>query len=244
MQAGNAFYTSAQDIPPQIPILSMASLMLMPGGFVPLTLAEPRFIQMIEDAMRSDQLIGLVLAKSDPAMRRAQAAEAADPHSFDAELLHKYQPANDNSQTWNVGCLGRITNYSEVGDGQVMISLQGICRFQLGEALLAPYRRHKITPYLQDLNEQNANAPIDRPQFMRVFREYLEANHMQADWEVISDVSNEALVNALSVIVPFAPAEKQALLEAPDLKTRSETMIAIAQRSLLAEGRYGRQMVQ
>jgi len=173
MQAGNAFYTSAQDIPAQIPILSMASIMLMPGGFVPLTLAEPRFIQMVEDAMRSNQLIGLVLAKSDPIMQKAQAAEAADPYSFDAEILHKYQPANDNSQTWSIGCIGRITNYSEIGDGQIMISLQGICRFRLGETLLAPYRLHKIEPFIGDLTNKDANMPIDREQFMRVFREYL-----------------------------------------------------------------------
>lgn len=246
MQAGNAFYTQAADIPAQAPILSMASIMLMPGGFVPLTISEPRFIQMINDAMRGDRLIGLVLAKSDADMRHAQQAEADDPFSFDAAILHKYRAANDNGATWDIGCLGRITNYSEIGDGQIMISLQGICRFRLGAAAGAekPYRFHAIEPFLNDLQDTNANAPIDRPMFMRVFRDYLAANHMQADWDIIAEVSNEALVNALSVIVPFAPAEKQALLEAPDLKTRSETMIAIAQRAMLAEGQYGQRMVQ
>jgi len=246
MQAGNAFYTSEQDIPRRLPILAMASIMLMPGGFVPLTLTEPRFIKMVEDALRGNRLIGMVLAKSNAALEAARAAEAEDPHSFDAEILHKYQAANDNGPTWDVGCIGRITNYSEIGDGTIMISLQGICRFHLGAALQTdrPYRTHMIEPFAADLDEANANAPIDRSMFMQVFREYLDANHMQADWEIISEVSNEALVNALSVIVPFAPAEKQALLEAPDLKTRSETMIAIAQRSMLADGKYGQRMVQ
>jgi len=238
MQAGNAFYTSAQDIPQHLPVLSMASIMLMPGGFVPLTLSEPRFIQMVDDAMRGNRLIGLVLVKSSGQGARAA---AYDPLSFDADILRKYQAANDNSLTWNVGCIGRITNYSETGDGQIMISLQGVCRFHLGEELQSsrPYRYYSITPFIGDLADSDDNGPIDRDSFMRVFQEYLAANHMQADWDMIAEVSNSALVNALSVIVPFSPAEKQALLEAPDIKTRSETMIAIAQRSLLRDGQYG-----
>lgn len=244
MQAGNAFYTSAQDIPRQMPILSLESLMLMPGGFVPLTISEPRFIQMVDDAMRGDRLIGLVLVKS-AAGRQPQMAEY-EPQSFDAEFLHKYQAANDNIPTWNVGCIGRITNYSEIGDGQIMISLQGICRFRIQADLTAakPYRQCAVEAFAADLSANDDNQPIDREMFMSVFQDYLSANHMQADWEIIAEVSNGALVNALSVIAPFAPAEKQALLEAPDLKTRSETMIAIAQRALLLDGKYGRRMVQ
>ncbi|KAA6205510.1 MAG: ATP-dependent protease [Candidatus Tokpelaia sp.] len=243
MQAGNAFYTSAQDIPQCLPVLSMASIMLMPGGFVPLTLSEPRFIQMVDDAMRGDRLIGLVLVKSG---NNAAKAANYDPLSFDADLLHKYQAANDNNATWNIGCIGRITHYSEVGDGQIMISLHGICRFRLEAELQTdkPYRQYAITPFIGDLGESDDNAPIDREMFLSVFQDYLAANHMQADWDIIAEVSNSALVNALSTIVPFAPAEKQALLEAPDIKTRSETMIAIAQRSMLRDGKYGQRMVQ
>lgn len=243
MQAGNAFYTTAQDIPAELPVLSMASIMLMPGGFVPLTLADPRFIQMAEDAMRGSRLIGLVLVK-DGSHSAAKTAEHEARH-FSADLLQKFHAANDNAATWNIGCCGRITNYSETGDGQLLISLQGVCRFRLERELHRglPYRQYAITPFLRDLAAED-NSPIDRATFMRVFQDYMEANHIQADWEIIAEVSNSALVNALSVIVPFAPAEKQALLEAPDLKTRSETMIAIAQRSMLADGKYGQRMVQ
>lgn len=258
MQAGNVFYTTAHDIPAELPVLSTASIMLMPGGFVPLTLSDPRFIQMADDAMRGNRLIGLVLAKGgnrpfaeanhgetiQASSRQAQAAEY-EPQGFDAGLLHKFQAANDNVATWNVGCIGRITNYSEIGDGQIMISLQGVCRFRLERELHGskPYRCFAITPFINDLSGKD-DSPIDRATFMRVFQDYMEANHMQADWDIIAEVSNAALVNALSVIVPFAPAEKQALLEAPDLKSRSETMIAIAQRSMLRDGKYGQRMVQ
>jgi len=226
MQAGNVFYQEPQDIPRTLPILSLASLMLLPGGFVPLTISEPRLIQMIDDAMSGNRLLGLILVKTESNPERAS--------------------INDNKGLWDVGCIGRITNYSEVGDGQVLISLQGVCRFWLGRELATekPYRQFQIDPFLNDLDEKDHCNEIDRDTFLAVFRDYLEINAMHADWDTIAEVSNETLVNALSIIVPFDPAEKQALLEAPDLKTRSETMIAIAQRAIMEQSKNKRNFLQ
>lgn len=226
MQAGNAFYKTPADMPRTLPILSLASVMLLPGGFVPLTISESGFIQMIDDAMRGNRLIGLILVKTDSKSGRIS--------------------ANDNNSLWDVGCIGRITNYSEVGDGQVLISLQGVCRFRLGReiAVQTPYRQFQIEPFSADFDDAKRSDEIDRDTFLAVFRDYLEINEMQADWDTIAQVSNETLVNALSIIVPFEPAEKQALLEAPDLKTRSETMIAIAQRAIMTQGKDKRSFLQ
>jgi len=227
MQAGNVVYQNPQDIPRSLPVLSMATVMLLPGGFVPLTIAEPRLIQMVDDVMRGNRLIGLILVKS-----------GNNP---------EHATANDNHGLWEVGCIGRITNYSEVGDGQVLISLQGVCRFRLGRELATDrsYRQFQIDPYFHDLDEKDHSSEIDRDTFLAVFHDYLEINEMQADWDTITSVSNETLVNALSIIVPFEPAEKQALLEAPDLRTRSETMIAIAQRAIMEQqGKSKRNFLQ
>lgn len=217
MQAGNVFYQKAQDIPGSLPVLILSSVMLLPGGFVPLTIAEPRLIQMVDDAMRGNRLLGLVLVKTESSPALAS--------------------ANDNKGLWDVGCIGRITNYSEVGDGQILISLEGVCRFRLGREIAAGtvYRQFQVEPYFHDLEEKGHGEDIDRDTFLSVFHDYLEINEMHADWDTISEVSNETLVNALSIIVPFGPTEKQALLEAPDLKTRSETMIAIAQRAMIGQ---------
>jgi len=226
MQAGNVFYQAPEDIPSTLPILTLASVMLLPGGFVPLTISEPRLIKMVDDAMRGNRLVGLILVKTGSSPERAG--------------------ANDKKGLWDIGCIGRITNYSEVGDGQVLISLQGVCRFRLGREIAAeaPYRQFQVEPFLSDLDEKSHSNEIDRETFLAVFRDYLELNDMYADWDTIAEVSNEMLVNALSVIVPFAPVEKQALLEAPDLKTRSETMIAIAQRAIMEQGRNRQNFLQ
>ncbi|AQS42321.1 MAG: Lon protease [Candidatus Tokpelaia hoelldobleri] len=219
MQAGNVFYNGMTDVPHVMPILSFSTVMLLPGGYVPVTITEPNFIRMIDDAMRGNRLIGLVLAKAPSESGRVG--------------------ANDNTGLWEVGCVGRITNYSEVGNGQVLISLQGVCRFRLEKEITGenPYRLFQIAPFLEDLVETARFNVIDRKAFVEVFHAYLEMHQMQADWDVIADVSDETLVNALSVIVPFKPVEKQALLEAPDLKTRSETMIAIAERAIMDQNR-------
>ncbi len=133
-----------------------------------------------------------------------------------------------------VGCLGRITTYSETGDGRVLITLQGICRFRVLEEVNCrrPYRQCKIAPFLTDLEAARDIGEIDREALLRAFKDYLEVHNLEADWDSISRAANDTLVNALSMMSPFGPAEKQALLEAADLKTRAATLIAITEMVL------------
>lgn len=219
MQAGNAFYKTPRDIPRTLPILSLPSVVLLPGGFVPVSIEDSHYIRMIDDAMRGNRLVGVIQPWED-------GEEGCTG-------------ANDNHTLYNIGCIGRITNYSEVGDGKIFISLQGVCRFRLDRELTAgePYRRFVIRPYFEDLQTDNHSDKIDRDTFLAVFQDYMEMNDMQADWDTILEASDETLVNALSIMVPFGTAEKQALLEAPDLKTRSETLIAIAERSIIGQNK-------
>ncbi|OHV69491.1 ATP-dependent protease [Mesorhizobium sp. LCM 4576] len=214
MRVGNALYRLARDLPTAIPVFPLAGALLLPGGRMPLNIFEPRYLQMIDQAMAGSRLIGMIQPSLDGALR-----DDGEP-----ELC-------------SVGCAGRIISLAETGDGRYLISLQGVCRFRIVQELAAktPFRQCKIMPFLADLEEDQAAAEVDRPALLKAFRAYLQANDLEADWESVSRAENGMLVNALSMMAPYGPAEKQALLEAPDLKTRAETLIAITEMTLARE---------
>jgi Lon protease-like protein len=214
VQAGNAHYRLAKDLPSTIPIFPLEGALLLPGGRMPLNIFEPRYLQMVDEAIAGSRLIGVIQPSLDGALR-----DDGEP-----ELC-------------NVGCAGRIIAFSETGDGRYLISLQGVCRFRIAHELTVktPFRQGKLAPFLADLDEDQAANEIDRPSLLKAFRAYLQANDLEADWESVSRAENAMLVNALSMMAPYGPAEKQALLEAADLKTRAETLIAITEMALARE---------
>ncbi|AGB43448.1 LON peptidase substrate-binding domain-containing protein [Mesorhizobium sp. CO1-1-7] len=214
MQAGNAHYRLAKDLPSTIPLFPLEGALLLPGGRMPLNIFEPRYLQMVDEAVAGSRLVGVIQPGLNGALR-----EDGEP-----ELC-------------NVGCIGRIIAFSETGDGRYLISLQGVCRFRVAHELTVktPFRQAKPAPFLADLDEEQAADEIDRPALLRAFRAYLQANDLEADWESVSRAENAMLVNALSMMAPYGPAEKQALLEAADLKTRAETLIAITEMTLARE---------
>lgn len=214
VQAGNAHYRLAKDLPSTIPIFPLEGALLLPGGRMPLNIFEPRYLQMVDEVVAGSRLIGVIQPSLDGALR-----EDGEP------------------QLCNVGCAGRIIAFSETGDGRYLISLQGVCRFRIGHELTVktPFRQAKPAPFLADLDDDPAANEIDRPALLRAFRAYLQANDLEADWESVSRAENAMLVNALSMMAPYGPAEKQALLEAADLKTRAETLIAITEMALARE---------
>ncbi|KQU92137.1 ATP-dependent protease [Mesorhizobium sp. Root695] len=214
MQAGNAHYRLAKDLPSTIPIFPLEGALLLPGGRMPLNIFEPRYLQMVDEAISGSRLIGVIQPSLDGALR-----DDGEP-----ELC-------------SVGCAGRIIAFSETGDGRYLISLQGVCRFRIAHELTVktPFRQGKLAPFLADLDEDQAANEIDRPSLLKAFRAYLQANDLEADWESVSRAENAMLVNALSMMAPYGPAEKQALLEAADLKTRAETLIAITEMALARE---------
>lgn len=214
MQAGNAHYRLAKNLPSTIPIFPLEGALLLPGGRMPLNVFEPRYLQMVDEAIAGSRLIGIIQPSLDGALR-----DDGEP-----ELC-------------NVGCAGRIIAFSETGDGRYLISLQGVCRFRIAHELTVktPFRQCKLAPFLADLDEDQAANEIDRPSLLKAFRAYLQANDLEADWESVCRAENAMLVNALSMMAPYGPAEKQALLEAADLKTRAETLIAITEMALARE---------
>lgn len=207
MQAGNVTYARAADIPSCIPIFPLAGALLLPGGRLPLNIFEPRYLAMIDAAIAGDRVIGMVQPRE------------GEPGPSDL---------------YDVGCCGRIASFAESGDGRYLIALHGICRFRIAEELevTTPYRQCRILPFITDLDETAGEEHVDRTALLDTLRAYLDANGMEADWDSISRAGNATLVNALAMMSPFGPAEKQALLEAPDLRMRAETLIAITEMTL------------
>ncbi|MEJ5081000.1 MULTISPECIES: LON peptidase substrate-binding domain-containing protein [unclassified Ochrobactrum] len=227
MQVGNARYRIASDIPELVPVFPLKGALLLPGGQLPLNIFEPRYLEMIEDALSGKRIIAMIQPRIN------DVEDEDDSDDFDETVKPELS---------QVGCLGRITAYSETGDGRVLITLQGICRFRVLEEVHSrrPYRQCRIAPFLADLEAADDVGEIDREALLRAFKDYLEVHNLEADWDSISRAANDTLVNALSIMSPFGPAEKQALLEAADLKTRAATLIAITEMVLAkAKDDYG-----
>jgi Lon protease-like protein len=216
MQAGNVNYDGPDDLPEFIPVFPLEGALLLPRGQMPLNVFEPRYVAMIDHAMAGNRIIGIIQPL---------------PGSDEAE-----------ADLFAIGCAGRVTSYAETGDGRYMIALTGIARFKILEEMpsIAGFRQCRISsePFRDDFTEEVGSDSVDRNQLLDVFRQYLDANRLEADWSSIDKASNETLVNALSMMSPYGPAEKQALLEAPSLRARAETLIALTE-ILLSRGLGG-----
>jgi Lon protease-like protein len=209
----NVAYHSPGDLAAVIPVFPLAGALLLPRGQMPLNIFEPRYLAMIDDALRRDRLIGMI---------QPDAAHQA---------LEQEKP-----KLYKVGCVGRITQLAETGDGRYLIQLTGIARFRIDEELRVPtpYRQCRVAyeSFIDDFTARKGEDEVDRGSVLRALTDFLKANQLKADWDGIKNAPNEALVNALAMMSPYGPAEKQALLEAPDLKTRAEILVAVTEIEL------------
>ncbi len=218
MRAGNKTYERPADVPVVVPVFPLTGALLLPGVQMPLNIFEPRYVAMIDAALRADRVIGMVQPR------------------FDGDA----DEDEDNPPICEVGCLGRVSAFQESGDGRYLITLSGIARFHIEEELATttPFRMCRISTeaYARDLSMARGEDGVDRDAVIKAFRDYLSANDLQADWKSVREASNEILVNTLAMMSPYGPAEKQALLEAPDLKARAETLVAITEMELARSG--------
>jgi hypothetical protein len=196
-----------------IPVFPLPGALLLPRGQMPLNIFERRYLAMVDDALRDGhRLIGMI--QPDVA------------HSHD-----EIKP-----QLFRVGCVGRITQLAETGDGRYVLELTGISRFKVVEEMtaLTEYRQCKVDyfPYIDDFTARKGEETVDREALLEALTAFLKANNLQVDWEGVESAPNEALVNALAMMSPFGTAEKQALLEAADLRTRAEILIAVTEMDL------------
>jgi Lon protease-like protein len=199
-------------------VFPLHGCILLPRASLPLNIFEPRYLTMLDDVIRGDRIIGMVQPVGE-------GGETGSPMNRDAPLR-------------SVGCAGRITAFQELDDGRLLISLGGIARFALLDdvKVSTPYRVFSVDyrSFAQDFVRGAGEDQVDRDRLLDVLRRYLETHNLQADWRAIGRSSVEQLVNSLSIASPFGCSEKQALLEAKDLKARAETLITLAEMDLAA----------
>jgi uncharacterized protein len=216
----NADYRGPGDLPEVIPVFPLPGALLLPRGQMPLNIFEMRYLAMVDDAFRDGhRLIGMI----QPDITNSA--------------------SEDRPKLFGVGCVGRITQFAESGDGRYILELTGVSRFRVTEELtvLTPYRQCKVDffAYADDLTARKGEDAVDRERLLEVLTDFLKVNDLKVDWEGIETAPNEALVNALAMMSPYGPPEKQAMLEAPDLKTRAEILIAVTEMDLAKKSTSG-----
>jgi Lon protease-like protein len=217
-------YTRPADLPARIPVFPLRGAILLPRATLPLNIFEPRYLEMMDDVMSGARVIGIL----QPTL-----ADDDDQES----------PVDKTAGLRSVGCAGRVTSYQELDDGRLIITLTGITRFEsVGESETDKLYRIMSVSYdrfASDLTEGLGEELVDRQNLLRVLKTYLEVNRLKTDWATIQRASNEFLINALSVMCPYGPEEKQALLEAKDLRSRAEVLVALAEIDLASNGSSG-----
>lgn len=209
------------DLPDTIPVFPLPGALMLPRARLPLHIFEPRYLAMIEDCLKTrHRLIGMIQTREPPATEKRGSESPVGEKRLQA-----------------IGCAGRITGFSETEDGRYMITLSGISRFRVREEIqggFAPYRRCLVDwgPFSRDLGETEQDPGFQREAFMDALARYFAAMNLSSDWGSLKDAEPELLINSLSMLCPFSPEDKQALLEAPTLDTRRETLVTLMEFAL------------
>ena len=194
------------DLPATFPVFPLSGALLLPRGRLPLNIFEPRYLAMTEDALGRGRVFGMV--QPDPQRPRLETGPAL----------------------YRVGCLGRLSSFSETDDGRYLNTLTGVCRFAIAEEL-APCRGYRrvhgvFAPFVGDL-EPPDEPGFDRTEVLAALRSYFAHRGFDANWDAIGQMSDELLLITLAMVCPFESAEKQALLEAPTQPERAATLLAL-----------------
>jgi len=200
------------DLPQTIPVFPLTGALLLPHARLPLNIFEPRYLAMLDDALKTDhRLIGMIQPRDMP-------QGAGEP------------------RLQQIGCAGRVTSFSETEDGRYLITLSGICRFRVlaQNSGFAPYLRADVdwSSFEADIGKPKTDHEFDRPAFLKTLRRFFEKAKLSSDWDSLRDADEEMLINSLSMLCPFGAEEKQALLEAPCLRTRRETLVTLMEFAL------------
>jgi len=199
------------DLPDVIAIFPMTRALLLPRSRLPLHLFEPRYLAMFEDALKTpERIVGMIQPNEHP---------GKGGHG-----LH------------HIGCAGRVTQFSETEDGRYMVTLTGMSRFRVKSEVsgFTPYRRCEVSwdGFEADLRDEELDKSFSREKFLDLLGRFFDAQDLAADWETLKEADDELLINSLSMLLDFAPEDKQALLEAPSLSTRRETLVTLIEYAL------------
>lgn len=209
------------DLPEILPVFPLPGALLLPRGRLPLHIFEPRYLAMIEDCMKTrSRLIGMIQPRE--------------------------VPGTGEKRLNAIGCAGRLTGFSETEDGRYMITLSGISRFRIKEEVtgFSPYRRCSVdwTGFQRDLGPVEEDPEFARESFLVLLGRYFQTMNLSTDWSSLKEAETELLINSLSMLCPFSPEDKQALLEAPSLTTRRETLVTLMEFAL--RGGSGEEVMQ
>jgi Lon protease-like protein len=201
---------SPDELPQSVPIFPLTGALLLPFAHRPLNVFEPRYVEMVDTALRGDRLIGLI-----------QPVDSAE------------ESPRGRAPLRSVGCVGRITHFEESGDDRYFIILEGICRFDLVAELtvISPYRQAVISAeaYASDFEHGFGADSVDRDRFIKMMHDYADFASLEMNWDEIAKTPTADLVNFCCMVSPYGAAEKQALLEATTIRSRAETLIAMAE---------------
>ena len=203
-------------LPDTLALFPLPGALLLPRARLPLSIFEPKYLAMLDDALKTDhRMIGMVQPRDTP-------------KGMEQNILHR------------IGCAGRVTSFSETEDGRYLITLSGVSRFRLTETQegFAPYLKGLVEwdSFVPDLGKPEKDNAFDRPKFLKTLEKFFDAAELSSDWDSLKDADEELLVNSLSMLCPFEAEEKQALLEAPNLANRRETLMTLMEFALASGG--------
>jgi Lon protease-like protein len=206
---GMPYFHAVEEMPRTLAIFPLPGALLLPRGTLPLNIFEPRYLAMVEDALKAERLIGMIQPSVD----------AADVGA---------------APCYSIGCAGRITQFTETDDGRFLITLTGVARFRVARELPHMEGGYRLVEpdfaaFAADLRSQGGTGVIARDALIGHLKTFFSKKQIEANWEAIEKADDESLVTALSMVCPFQPSEKQALLEAVDFVARAQTLIALLQ---------------
>jgi Lon protease-like protein len=210
----NPFDPAFEQLPDTLPIFPLSGVLLLPGGKLPLNVFEPRYLAMVFDSLAGHRMIGMV--------------QPTQPGGFAGDGM---PTPGGKPKVHRVGCAGRIVSFNETEDGRLLLALSGICRFKIGRELERAhggYRRVSslFAPYRADLDHGDELVELDRERLMAALSAFFRSRNLSTDWDAVKQAADRNLVTSLSMVLPFGPAEKQALLEAADTTARAKLLIA------------------
>ncbi|HEY4251376.1 MAG TPA: LON peptidase substrate-binding domain-containing protein [Roseomonas sp.] len=202
-----AFHPRFEALPSEIAVFPLPGALLLPGGKLPLNIFEPRYLAMVEDSLANGRMFGMIQPDT-------------------AALGRDTGPC-----LYRVGCLGRLSSFSETEDGRFLITLSGLIRFRCGEELAMRQGYRRVRPdyagFGVDLAQCGRPSAVDRPALIGALRPYFRTRGIEANWDAMEQTADALLVTTLAMVCPFEVAEKQALLEAPDCASRADMLIAL-----------------
>ncbi len=222
----NPFEPSFEQLPDTLPIFPLSGVLLLPGGKLPLNVFEPRYLAMVFEALAGHRMIGMV-QPLQPGGYAGDGMPTDDPSTGGRPPVHR------------IGCAGRIVSFNETEDGRLLLALSGVCRFEIVRELdLAQggYRRVSsvFSPFRADLDHADDAVELDRERLISGLAAFFRSRNLSTDWDAVKQAADANLVASLSMVLPFGPAEKQALLEAADSTARAKLLVAFLEMNAFA----------